>query len=190
MSTILPAPALQLPRTLFARGAIASLGAELAALNVRRPLLITDQGIVRAGLAAKAIAALGNGAAPAAFDNVTENPTFADVDYGAALYRNGGCDGVVALGGGSVIDTAKIVALLAKNPGGPADYVGVLNVPHVAGAPLVVIPTTAGTGSEVSASSGVHSALSVFNCSALPTFASVVRTGADMNTTAWGSRLK
>ena len=99
--------ALHLPRTLFAPGAIASLAGELHALGIRHALLVTDQGLVRAGLAAKALAAMGGTANTVVFDTVNENPTFADVDVGAARYRQHGCDGVVALGGGSVIDTAK-----------------------------------------------------------------------------------
>jgi hypothetical protein len=90
------------------------------------------------------------------FADVTENPLFADVDHGAAIYAREKCDGVIALGGGSVIDTAKLIALLATNAGGVADYAGVPGVVHVAGAPLIAIPTTAGTGSEASPSSGIH----------------------------------
>ena len=148
--------ALNLPRVLFAAGALSALAGELDALGVRRPLLVTDQGLVAAGLAAKAIAACGKAAPPAVFDSVTENPLFSDVDRGAAWYAEQGCDGVVALGGGSVIDTAKIIALLATNPGSVADYVGVRNVVHGPAAPLIVIPTTAGTGSEASPSAGLH----------------------------------
>ncbi|MES2258142.1 MAG: iron-containing alcohol dehydrogenase [Pseudomonadota bacterium] len=148
--------ALNMPRTVCAAGAISALADELAALGVRRPLLVTDKGIQGAGLVAKLAAAYGDAGTMAVFDGVTENPLFADVDSGAALYRREECDGVVALGGGSVIDTAKFIALLATNAGTVADYAGKPNVPHGAGAPLIVIPTTAGTGSEASHSSGIH----------------------------------
>ena len=84
------------------------------------------------------------------------NPLFADVDGGAARYVRHACDSVIALGGGSVIDTAKFIALLATNPGSVADYAGVPGVAHGAAAPLIVIPTTAGTGSEASPSAGIH----------------------------------
>ena len=149
-------PALHLPRTLLASGAIAALAGELQALNMKRPLLVTDRGVVQAGLAAKVLTAIGGAASPVVFDGVTENPLFSDVDNGAALYRRQGCDGVVALGGGSVIDTAKLIALLAANAGSVANYVGVPAAKFGAGAPLIVVPTTAGTGSEVSASAGIH----------------------------------
>lgn len=149
-----PVATLSVPRTLFGANAIASLHGELAALGVARPLLVTDRGVVRAELAARALAACG--AEVVMFDGVTENPLFADVDAGAALYARERCDGVVALGGGSVIDTAKLIALLATNAGSVADYMRVPGVAHVAGAPLIAIPTTAGTGSEASASAGIH----------------------------------
>ena len=149
-------PALNLPRTLFAAGALSALAAELGALGMRRPLLVTDRGLVAAGLAARAVTACGDGAAPVLFDGVTTNPLFADVDGGYALYSRQGCDGVVALGGGSVIDTAKLIALLATNGGLVADYAGVPNAAHGPAAPLIVIPTTAGTGSEASPSAGIH----------------------------------
>ena len=150
-----PPSSLNLPRVLFAAGALSELAGELQALGVHRPLLVTDQGLVSVGLAAKAIAACGRHA-PEIFDTVTENPLFSDVDKGAAWYTKQGCDGVVALGGGSVIDTAKMIALLATNPGTVADYAGVPNAKHGPGAPLIVIPTTAGTGSEASPSAGIH----------------------------------
>jgi 4-hydroxybutyrate dehydrogenase len=148
--------ALNLPRVLFAQGALSALAAELSALGIRKPLLVTDQGLVSAGLAARAVSACGDAAVPVVFDQVTENPLFADVDKGAARYAAEGCDGVVAFGGGSVIDTAKMIALLATNPGSVAKYAGVFNAQHGPSAPLIVIPTTAGTGSEASPSAGIH----------------------------------
>lgn len=151
-----PMATLELPRTVFGAGAISTLGAELGALGVRRPLLVTDEGLLATGLVAKVVAACGAKAAPVVFDGVTENPLFADADHGAARYWREGCDGVVALGGGSVIDTAKLIALLATNAGRAADHVGVPGVAHGAAAPLIVVPTTAGTGSEASPSAGLH----------------------------------
>lgn len=148
--------ALHLPRSLFGAGAIAQLPAELAALGVRRPLLVTDKGIVATGIAAEVMAACGDAALPALFDAVTENPLFADADAGADCYAAQRCDGVLAVGGGSVIDTAKLIALLATNPGRVADYAGVPGARFGAAAPLVALPTTAGTGSEASPSAGLH----------------------------------
>jgi len=148
--------ALHIPRTLSGADAIAQLPQELAVLGVRRPLLVTDRGIVGAGIAARVMAACGDDVRPALFGAVTENPLFADADAGAQHYHAQRCDGVIALGGGSVIDTAKLIALLATHPGRTADYVGVPGVHIGAAAALVAIPTTAGTGSEASASAGLH----------------------------------
>ncbi|MEO7242216.1 MAG: iron-containing alcohol dehydrogenase [Variovorax sp.] len=147
---------LQIPRMLFGVGAISALAAELEALGVSKPMLVTDQGLVKAGVAAAVRDALGKDLTPVMFDNVTENPIFADADSGVALYRREGCDGVIAVGGGSVIDTAKYIALLATNTGTVANYAGVPNASHGAAAPLVAIPTTAGTGSEADGSAGIH----------------------------------
>ena len=148
-------PALVLPRLVFGAGSLARLGDELALLGVARPLLLSDRGLERAGIVATV-----RSAAPAmatAFLDVPENPTAAGAEAALAAYREGGCDGVVALGGGSVIDTAKLVAAVAANP------------PHTAGemngrpdlivngvVPLIAIPTTVGTGSESSPVTGVH----------------------------------
>jgi 4-hydroxybutyrate dehydrogenase len=148
--------ALHLPRTLFGAGSLASLADELGAVGVRRPMLVTDKGLVKAGVVEKLIAACRRTVALSDFDSVTENPIFSDVDSGARQYARDACDGVIALGGGSVIDTAKFIALLATNAGVAADFAGVPGVKHGPIAPLIVIPTTAGTGSEASPSAGVH----------------------------------
>ncbi len=147
---------LQLPRMLFGAGALSSLVAEMRMLHIERPLLVTDGGLTKIGLVAKVVAAIGNAAPVVVFDGVNENPIFANVDDAAALYKREGCDGVIALGGGSPIDASKGVAMLANNPGGIADYAGVPDAVMVAPAPLIVIPTTAGTGSEASNAAGLH----------------------------------
>ncbi len=148
--------ALTLPRTLFGAGAIKALPAELESIGARRPLVVTDRGLAAAGIADRVTAACGPAAPTVLYDSVTENPLFADVDAGYALYAAQACDAVIAVGGGSVIDTAKMIALLATNPGSVADYAGKPNVPHCPTSPLIVIPTTAGTGSEASPSAGIH----------------------------------
>lgn len=151
-----PLATLTLPRTLFAAGAIRALPGELEGLGVKRPLIVTDKGLVAAGIAAEVVAACGDTVATTLFDGVTENPLFSDVDAGAAVYAANACDAVIAVGGGSVIDAAKMIALLGTHSGCVADYAGVRNVRHSPAAPLVAIPTTAGTGSEASASAGIH----------------------------------
>ncbi len=152
----LPPPVLSIPRTVCAPGAVSLLAIELAALNVQRPFLVTDKGVQAAGLVDKLLDACGRTLSLVTFNGVTENPLFSDVDRGIALYKEQGCDCVVALGGGSVIDSAKFIAWLATNPGSVADYAGRPGAPQQRTAPLIVIPTTAGTGSEASQSAAIH----------------------------------
>ena len=134
----------------FGYGALAELGAALAGLGMTRPLLVTDGGIRSAGLVDRVVTACP---APAVlFDATPTNPTETAVEAALELYRAERCDGVIAVGGGSPIDLAKGVALLAIHPGPLADYAAILGgIPKVsaATAPVVAIPTTAGTGSEV-----------------------------------------
>lgn len=146
---------LVMPRLLLASGALRRLPAVLAELSITRPLLLSDQGLVRCGAVARARGVLA-GVNLVCFDEVPENPTFDGVDRAASLFRREGCDGVVALGGGSVIDTAKFVAVLGGHAGIAADYVGVPDRVTARVAPLIALPTTAGTGSEASPDAGIH----------------------------------
>jgi alcohol dehydrogenase class IV len=122
-------------------------------MGVKRPLLVTDAGVVAAGLAGRLGAVLDAAHVPfATFDDVEPNPTGSTVERGLAAYRAAGCDGVIGLGGGSPLDAAKGVRLLATHPGPLAQYDDAKDgwrlvtnpVP-----PMIAIPTTAGTGSEV-----------------------------------------
>ncbi len=134
----------------FGLGASESLGGVLRELGVTRPLVISDHGIKAAGLLDRPGFAFLK-TAPIFLD-VSTNPTESAVIAGLELYRQGGCDGVVAIGGGSPIDLAKGVALLATHDGELERYAAILGgVARItsAVAPLVAIPTTAGTGSEV-----------------------------------------
>ncbi|MBZ9811857.1 MULTISPECIES: iron-containing alcohol dehydrogenase [unclassified Mesorhizobium] len=134
----------------FGLGAAGSLGEILRELGVSRPLVISDHGIKSAGLLERPVFEFLR-TAPIFLD-VPSNPTESAVAAGLALYRQGGCDGVVAIGGGSPIDLAKGVALLATHDGELERYAAILGgVARITGAvaPLVAIPTTAGTGSEV-----------------------------------------
>jgi alcohol dehydrogenase class IV len=135
-------------RILFGEGTRSRLAGELAALGVRRPLVVTDRGLVAAGLVAEVAGPLDGAVL---FDAVQANPTEADCLAGLALYRDRGCDGVVGLGGGSPIDAAKAIRLLATHPGRLADYdltAGGAERITADLPPMVAIPTTAGTGSE------------------------------------------
>ena len=146
---------LPLPRLVFGPGSLAALSEELEGLGVRRPLLVSDRGLERAGAVAAALRLLPPGVATHL--DTPENPTTQGADAAFAAFRAGGCDGVVALGGGSVIDTAKFVAALAAgSPARAADLLGHPERVAPGGAPLVAIPTTVGTGSESSHVAALH----------------------------------
>jgi alcohol dehydrogenase class IV len=142
-----------LNRVQFARGALACLAEELALAGIARPLLVTDKGVIAAGLLDRLRAALPGGMAVEVFDAVPPNPTEAAVLAAVRAYRDHGADGVLGLGGGSPLDLAKAVALLATHDGPLAQYAviegGLARITAKA-APVVAVPTTSGTGSEVS----------------------------------------
>ena len=132
-------------------GALAQLKAECERVGIGRPLLVTDAGVKAAGLLDRVQQALG-GVAHAVFDATPSNPTEAAVRAAAEIYQAQGCDGLVALGGGSAIDCAKGVAIAVAHPGPLKTYATIEGgSPKItaAVAPLIAIPTTAGTGSEV-----------------------------------------
>lgn len=135
----------------FDFGAVKLLPAELERLGIRRPLLVTDKGVRAAGLLGRVIETLG--ASPAViYDETPPNPTEDAVLAATELFREGACDGIVALGGGSAIDLGKAVALLATHPSPLQQYAAVEGgAARITAkvAPLIAIPTTAGTGSEV-----------------------------------------
>jgi 4-hydroxybutyrate dehydrogenase len=134
----------------FGVGSIGTLRDAAHELGMKRPLLVTDKGIVAAGLAEQALAQLP--AATPVFADTPPNPTEGAVNAALAIYRSESCDGVVAIGGGSPIDLAKGVALLATHAGKLEDYAMIYGgLDRITGkvAPVIAIPTTAGTGAEV-----------------------------------------
>jgi alcohol dehydrogenase class IV len=139
-------------QTIFDHGASTQLGRVLAQHGIRRPLLCTDKGLVNLGMVTDLVSNLGNDAALTIFDGTPENPTQMAVEEAVELYRASGCDGVVALGGGSSMDLAKAVALAVTHEGDLLEYTAGLGGASKIGsvAPLIAIPTTSGTGSEVS----------------------------------------
>ncbi len=148
---------LQLPRLVAGAGVLAELAGELSHLGIVKPLIVTDAGLVRAGHLDRTIRALAGKNRFAVFAQVPENPTFHGAAEARVRYRDERCDSVIALGGGSVIDTAKFVAVLATHRGAITDYLGPQSGNIGAGvAPIVVIPTTAGTGSDASPDAGIH----------------------------------
>jgi alcohol dehydrogenase class IV len=135
----------------FANGAIKEVAGDVASLNVQRPLIVTDKGVAAVGLLDRLVAQLGH-LEYSVFDEVETNPTEEGALRALAVYRSGNCDGVIGLGGGSPIDLAKAVALLATHPEPLSQYAlidGGMGKITDAMAPVIAIPTTAGTGSEV-----------------------------------------
>jgi alcohol dehydrogenase class IV len=143
-----------LTRIQFDFGALRLLEAELQLLGIRRPLIVTDKGVIAAGLWAKVKAELPGNMPFTIYDGTPENPTEAAMRDALKLYKQEGCDGIVAVGGGSPMDLAKAVGLMATHPGNSLQAYSFVEggAPKItaAVAPIVAIPTTAGTGSEVS----------------------------------------
>ena len=141
----------QSPTRLVQRlGAIKELGSEASLLGIRRPLLVTDGGVKAAGLLDTALEALrGSDVEPVVFDKVKANPGVELVDAGAAEYRAQGCDGLVAIGGGSSMDTAKGIGVVAVHDGSIVEYEWGHSPIRSRIPPMIAVPTTAGTGSEV-----------------------------------------
>ncbi len=135
----------------FEFGAVRLLAQECARVGITRPLVVTDAGVRAAGVLQPALQAL----APlpvAVFDQTPANPTEAAVRAAVEVYRAGGCDGLVAVGGGSAIDCAKGIAIAATHEGPLVTYATIEGgSPRItaAVAPLIAVPTTSGTGSEV-----------------------------------------
>jgi alcohol dehydrogenase class IV len=130
-------------------GASLQLAGELNNLGVARPMLVTDPGLVAIGLVQPIVAVLQQaGVVPLLFDQVREDPPEDTVLAATAMAREGDVDGVIAVGGGSSMDVAKVVAVLL---GGEQALPDLYGVGQVTGErlPLVLVPTTAGTGSEV-----------------------------------------
>ena len=146
---VIMADSFHVPSTiLIGGGARRDAAAQLLRLGVERVLLVTDAGMMQLGPAPEIAGLLKNaGLQVTIFDGVQADPTDLNVVAGLSLFREAGCQGIVAVGGGSPIDAAKAISALTVNPPPLSHYAGYHKLPE-AGAPLVAIPTTAGTGSE------------------------------------------
>jgi alcohol dehydrogenase class IV len=137
------------PKIHYGPGAAARAGEELARLGVRRALVVTDPGVVAAGVGAPVFASLAAaGVSWAIFSDVETNPADTHVMAAVAAYRDAGADGLVGLGGGSAMDVAKSAAPVVSNGGHIRDYEDGRCPVTVPAPPLLFVPTTAGTGSE------------------------------------------
>lgn len=137
----------------YGMGAAGRLEAEVAALRAKRVLVVTDKGVRSAGLDARVLECLrSSGVQSVVYDGVEANPKDRNVEEGAATAREFGADAIVALGGGSPIDCAKSICVLVTHGGTIKQYEGKGKVVGDV-LPWIAIPTTAGTGSEVTFSS-------------------------------------
>jgi alcohol dehydrogenase len=133
-------------RVIFGSGSLSKLGQIVCdELRAKNPFLVTDKGVEEAGIPAKAISQLPG---IQVFNRVEQNPKHVTVDRGGEIVRQFRPDLIIGLGGGSVLDAAKAIALLATNPGKIEDYEGrgKYKIPPL---PVLAIPTTCGTASEV-----------------------------------------
>ncbi|MBG9568306.1 iron-containing alcohol dehydrogenase [Brevibacillus agri] len=128
------------------RDSLALLPQEVARLKVARPMIVTDKILIQAGVVAQVEALLPMEAG--VFSDVNPEPEIEIVDLCVQMIREGGYDGLIAVGGGSAIDIAKAASVMATNEGSIEQYFGT-NLVKKPGLPLIAIPTTAGTGSEV-----------------------------------------
>ncbi len=130
-------------------GALAELAGLLARLGLARPLIVTDPYIAGSGILDRATAFLDGAGLPwSVFSDTVPDPTTEVIEIGTARLRAGDFDSLVAIGGGSSIDTAKGMSVLVANGGAMRDYKVPNEIP-LSGPPIIAIPTTAGTGSEV-----------------------------------------
>ncbi len=137
-------------RLLFGSGSVQATGREVAALGGAVALVVTDRGVVNAGLLDGVTASLAAADVSATvFDAVEPNPSIGTVNAALAAYQSGGCNAIVAVGGGSPMDVAKAVGILASNGGAISDYEGKPDAIRNNLPPFVCVPTTCGTGSEV-----------------------------------------
>ncbi len=138
------------PTVITGAGVSEKVGEQAKRLGATNALIITDPGIAKIGYADQIAKHLhNNGVASSIFSDVTPDPTLQNVTDGLKQYLTESCDVIISIGGGSAIDCGKGIAIKLTNDGEFADYMGVDKIPNP-GAPSIAIPTTGGTGSEVS----------------------------------------
>ncbi len=147
---MLPVKTFRAPQAIITgSGSSEQVGEELKKLNLKKALIVTDQNQVKLGIINGALASLRkSGVAYAIYDGVNSEPVVEHVQEGLKAFRENKCDCLLAIGGGSPMDTAKAISVMASNPGSIENYMGLGKVPQK-GRPVIAMPTTAGTGSEV-----------------------------------------
>ena len=140
----------EIPEIVYGFGSLSQIGQCSKRLGGEKVLIVTDPGIIENGWVDEVIEHLrGEHLKYEVYDNVVTNPRSFQVEQGAQFYSQKRCDVIVGIGGGSAMDTAKGIAILVSNHGKIEDYVG-CNLITQPIPPLICIPTTAGTGSDVS----------------------------------------
>ncbi len=137
----------------FDHGAIKEISKILNNLGIKKPLICTDPGLLEIGMVDLLRSQLSNEITPSFYDQTPANPTEEAVENALEVFKTQGCDGVIGFGGGSSLDLGKSVALMANHEGKVVDYSvnegGIEKIKETT--PMIAIPTTSGTGSEVSA---------------------------------------
>lgn len=138
------------PEIIFGRGSLSQIGESVVRLGVSKVFLVSDEDVIKAGWVDQAVHYLrAAGLEAVIYSNLTTNPKDTEVTEGTERYLASGCDGIVSVGGGSPTDVAKAVATLASNGGRLRDYEGINQIVTPL-PPMVIVPSTAGAGSEVS----------------------------------------
>ena len=138
------------PEIVYGEGALQLAGRHAINFGATKVLIVTDPGLMQAGWTSRVEESIrASGIAYAVFSDVTPNPKDFEIMKGADFYKSEGCDVIVAVGGGSPMDCAKGIGVVAGNPGNILDYEGVDEIDNP-GPPLIFIPTTAGSSADVS----------------------------------------
>jgi alcohol dehydrogenase len=138
------------PEFVFGAGALQLVGRYARNFHARKALVVSDPGVIGAGWVDRAHKSLAESGIPFfLFHEISPNPRMGEAMHGAEVYAREGCDIVVAIGGGSVIDCAKAIGIVSSNRKHVLEFEGIDNVPEP-GPPLIAIPTTAGTSADVS----------------------------------------
>lgn len=132
----------------FGWGSLSRLAELVKGVGGKRALVVGDPGVAKAGIVDRVVGALGGGVPVTVFTDIESDPDASSVDAGVELAKAKECDVIIGVGGGSALDVAKVIGVMLTNPGNIRDYSGMGKI-GLSGAPVIAIPTTAGTGSEL-----------------------------------------
>lgn len=132
----------------FGWGSLARLPELVKSVGGKRALVVGDPGVVKAGIVDRVVSALGGAVPVTIFTDIESDPDASSVDAGVQLAKAKECDVIIGVGGGSAMDVAKVIGVMLTNPGNVRDYNGMGKIGKPA-APVIAIPTTSGTGSEL-----------------------------------------